>query len=92
MRVLDSGALPSYGSKERKLDIQCLKKDTKDKVPKGSSKKSKIRARKCQENKITKYFENINDPTEKVGIKVGNQTSQARTGQDRLVKQVFGAQ
>ena len=52
--VVRSGALPSDGSKDGKLDVQWLKKDTKDKVPRSSSKKAKNWARTCQENKITK--------------------------------------
>ena len=48
-----------------------------------SSKKQFQRVSNYQTNKITKYFNSTDEPTEKVKLEVGNRTDQQQTGLTR---------
>ena len=65
----------SRGNRVKKLEIQS---------PKSTSKRKKVRSSRisnsgesnCQSNKITRYLQQFDGPTEKAGNEVGRQTIQ----------------
>ena len=74
-----TGHMTSDGNSRLKLTGMSPKASTLDRKPKSSSKKQFQRVSKCQSNKISKYFNSTNKPTEKVNLEVGNRTDQQQT-------------
>jgi len=75
--------LTSVGFSCKKLDVMSPKSTNPKKKSKGSSKSLKSGVRNCQSNKITEYLQSSKLPTDIVGLEVGKQTEQLRTGQPR---------